>query len=107
MQCLHRELHDAAVIGHETVELVLHVAQLRVHRGAEALRDGGADLLVIERLERVLERERGVARLVADALAADGVALDAVDIAAELRQQRGAAELIGLEPVLLDRKSVV
>ena len=83
MQRFYRELHDAAVIGHETVELVLHVAQLRVHRGAEALRDGGADLLVIECLERILERERGVARLVADALAADGVALDAVDIAAE------------------------
>ena len=30
------------------------------------------------------------------------MALDAVDIAAELRQQRGAAELIGLEPVLLE-----
>lgn len=66
------------------------------------LRDGRADLLVIERLERILERERGVARLVADAPAADGVALDAVDIAAELRQQRRAAELIGPEPVLLE-----
>ena len=30
------------------------------------------------------------------------MALDAVDIAAELRQQRGTAELIGLEPVLLE-----
>lgn len=33
VQRLHRELHDAAVVGHEAVELVLHIAQLRVHRG--------------------------------------------------------------------------
>ena len=46
-QDLRGSFHHPAVIGQETVDLVLHIADLGVHGGRQALELGGADLLLV------------------------------------------------------------
>ena len=90
---------QAAVVGHQAVDLVLHVAQLRVDAGAQALFLRGDNLRFIELAEGLAKRRAVAKTLVAEAFVAPRVAGDGEGVAAELRKRDGSMKLVGLKMI--------
>lgn len=93
------ELDSFSVVGYKAVELVLYIAQLRIHAGAQTLFLRGDDLRLVEFAEGLAKRRAVAKTLVAEAFVAPRVAGDGEGVAAELRERDGSMKLVGLKMI--------
>ena len=93
------ELDSFSVVGHKAVEFVFHIAQLRIHAGAQTLFLRGDNLRLVEFAEGLAKRRAVAETLITEALLAPRVAGDSEGVAAELGKRDGSMKLVGLKMI--------